>query len=160
MVSRRERVHVSVRDVENAIRMARQRVNRTLGSIHRSLRTIQRTRDRIPPGRAAALRVEDRYQQRLQDVLARLSPQRLRQMALNERIAAATAVSAELVELGAQLMEASKSRLLSAEGDHRIDARGAARGQIAGRERDEREQSGGAAERDRIEGAHAEEETP
>jgi hypothetical protein len=159
-VSRPQRTNSHAQQMASLVSVVHDRVNRSLTSINRSLRTIQRTRDRIPSGREAALRVERRYERELQDALGHLSPHVTRQMALGERLTAATAISAELIEVGLELLETSRQRLLGPESDHRIDARGAPRGEVARGERDEDEQHGGAAERARIDGADPEQQTP
>lgn len=106
--------HSGEQDVKTVVGSAHQHVKRSLNSIHHSLGTIQRTRDRILTGQAAAVRVENRYQQQLLETLENAPPDVIRRIVILERMTAATAISAELVELGLQLVESSRRRLLGA----------------------------------------------
>lgn len=160
MVDPLHRAHAHTHRVANLVTMAHDRVNRSVSSINRSLGTIQRTRDRIPFGSEVALRIERRYERELQEALAHLSPQAMRHMALSQRWSAASAISAELIEVGLQLLATSRLRLFGPQSGDGIHAGGAPRGQVARGERDGDEQRRGAAERERIDRADAEQEAP
>lgn len=114
MVSRRPDGRSVAQEVKVVVGGAHDHVRRSLDSINHSLGTIQRTRDRILSGHAAAFEIQARYEHQLQDALVNTPPDVIRRMIVIERMTAATAISADLVDLGLQLVETSRRRLLSA----------------------------------------------